>query len=166
MDEAFRALKIEMGRLGVESWILSSNVPRRVTDGAPYSNTRMQPDPGVAIYFKLDGKDLSLACDKWLRVECNAWALAKHIEALRGTDRWGVGRIEQAFGGYTALPGIGQSGGIKWWEILGVPVNASAEQVKEAYRILAKKHHPDRGGDRELWDRLQEAYEHFSHIQQ
>ena len=35
------------------------------------------------------------------------------------------------------------------------------DQVKDAYRILVKKHHPDKGGDRELFERLQRAMERF-----
>jgi len=49
--------------------------------------------------------------------------------------------------------------------VLGVAVNASAEQVKDAYRILVKKHHPDMGGDAELFRRVQSAWEEFSKLQ-
>ena len=33
------------------------------------------------------------------------------------------------------------------YEILGVPENATDEQVKEAYKELVKKYHPDRYQD-------------------
>ena len=57
------------------------------------------------MYFKLDSvpEGLVLACDRWLRVEDNIAAVAAHIGALRGIDRWGVGSVRQAFAGYKRL---------------------------------------------------------------
>lgn len=37
--------------------------------------------------------------------------------------------------------------------------NAPAEVVSAAYKALAKKHHPDKGGDPEAFKRITEAYE-------
>lgn len=160
MDESCRVLTAELDRLHGTEAILSTNVKRRL-DGQPYSNLGPPDDAGAAVYFKLKGRAVSLACDKW---EDNIWAIARHIEAIRGQDRWGVGSVEQAFRGYMALPGVGQTSGSNWWETLGVAINASRDQVKEAYRILAVKHHPDRGGDVEKWHRLQSAFEQFERI--
>jgi len=42
--------------------------------------------------------------------------------------------------------------------LLGLGVDARATEVKEAYRTLAKKHHPDRKGNTEIFVRIQEAY--------
>jgi DnaJ-class molecular chaperone len=36
--------------------------------------------------------------------------------------------------------------------------NASSEEIKKAYRKLAMKHHPDRGGNNSHFQRIQEAY--------
>jgi len=160
MEEVCNGLAGELSRLGASKEVLSSNVKSRL-DGRPYSGQAPPDDPGAALYFQFKGRPVSLACDKWKRVEDNIWAIFKHIEALRGQDRWGVGTIEQAFRGYMALPAIGQSSGIHWWQTLGVPVNASADQVKEAYRILVRKHHPDAGGEVEFFHRVQEAYRLF-----
>ena len=160
MDEARRGLAAELARLGARKEVLSTNVKLRI-DGQPYSNQAQPDDTGAAAYFELKGRPVSLACDKWNRVEDNIWAIVKHIEAIRGQERWGVGSVEQAFRGYMALPGLGQSSGIQWWSVLGVSINASAEQVKDAYRILVAKHHPDKGGDVEMFHRVQEAWRLF-----
>jgi hypothetical protein len=41
---------------------------------------------------------------------------------------------------------------------LGVPTNASNDEVKSAWRRLVKKHHPDAGGNPEMFMRVKEAY--------
>jgi len=45
------------------------------------------------------------------------------------------------------------------YDILGVPKGASEEEIKKAYRRLAAKHHPDRGGDTAKFQEIQGAYE-------
>ncbi|NBP58517.1 J domain-containing protein [bacterium] len=45
-----------------------------------------------------------------------------------------------------------------YYDILGVDKNASPDEIKQAYRKLAGRHHPDRGGDTQQFQRIQEAY--------
>jgi hypothetical protein len=44
------------------------------------------------------------------------------------------------------------------YDVLGVKEDASAREVNAAYRRLAKKHHPDKGGDPATFQRVTEAY--------
>ncbi len=46
-----------------------------------------------------------------------------------------------------------------YYEILGVPKSASADEIKKAFRRSAVLHHPDRGGDEKKFKELNEAYE-------
>lgn len=45
-----------------------------------------------------------------------------------------------------------------YYQILGVDRTASQADIKSAYRKLASKHHPDRGGDKEQFQEIQQAY--------
>jgi preprotein translocase subunit Sec63 len=42
---------------------------------------------------------------------------------------------------------------------LGLPPGATQQQIKQRYRKLAKKHHPDMGGDPRQMQRIVAAYE-------
>jgi DnaJ-class molecular chaperone len=48
---------------------------------------------------------------------------------------------------------------------LGVAPDASDEEIKRAYKKLAMKHHPDRGGDQAKFQEIQEAYDTLSDSQ-
>ncbi|HYT35123.1 MAG TPA: J domain-containing protein [Ktedonobacteraceae bacterium] len=45
--------------------------------------------------------------------------------------------------------------------VLGLPPNATPQQIKRRYRTLAKRHHPDRGGDQQQMKRIIAAYEYL-----
>lgn len=45
-----------------------------------------------------------------------------------------------------------------YYNTLGVGRDADAQDIKRAYRRLASKHHPDKGGDKALFQQIQEAY--------
>lgn len=151
MVTATNRLQVELDAIGATGVILSTNVELRL-DGRPRGNEANLFDPGAALYFTLKGREIALACDKWDRVADNIVAIAKHIEALRGQDRWGVGTIEQAFAGYEALPAPEQ-----WWQVLDIPAEASPERIQQRYRELARRAHPDTGGSEAAMARLNAA---------
>jgi len=45
-----------------------------------------------------------------------------------------------------------------YYDILGVKKSASADEIKKAFRKLARKHHPDAGGSEEKFKEINEAY--------
>jgi curved DNA-binding protein len=49
-----------------------------------------------------------------------------------------------------------------YYSTLGLKPGASAEDIKRAYRSLAMKHHPDRGGDEHRFKEINQAYETLS----
>lgn len=142
MAEAQKALHDEIRKLGGRELIVSTNIPVR-KDGFFHNdwNKKNISDPGVAIYFKFKGKDVSMCCDQYENVWENTYALAKGIEALRGMDRWGVSEfIDRAFTGFTQIEGIKVR---SWYEILEVDRICTVDQVKTNYRRLARLYHPD-----------------------
>lgn len=46
-----------------------------------------------------------------------------------------------------------------YYEVLGVKKDASADEIKKAFRRAAVKHHPDRGGNEAKFKEINEAYE-------
>ena len=49
-----------------------------------------------------------------------------------------------------------------YYQTLGVGADASPEQIKKAYRSLANKHHPDKGGDQAKFKDISVAYDTLS----
>lgn len=161
-DEA-RYVEWELERLGATHFVVSTNVELR-RDGLPYSSRRQPEDPGVAVYFLLDGRQQCIPCDRWRKVEENTRAIWKSIEALRGLERWGAKSfVDAAFRGFEALPPPGSvvNGGPPanraWWEVLEVAPDASQEIADAAYRTKARKAHPDAGGSAEAMAELNQA---------
>lgn len=136
---AVSRLELELIRLGATDPMMSSNLKLSLS-GVPYSGQAEPADRGVAVYFRLKGHERVLACDKYTSCAGNIAAIAAHIDALRRIDRYGVGSVEQAFAGYTALPGPGVDNRPPWRKILGFAAHTrvSVEAVNVNYRALAK----------------------------
>jgi len=144
----------ELRLLNVSELVISSNIPLR-KDGLPYANYSPPEDPGVVVYFNLEGSPYALACDRWDKAKDNLRAIGLHVAAMRGMLRWGVGSTKQAFMGYQLLPPSKDS----WWIVLGVSPTATADEVQIAYRTLARKCHPDFGGTHDEMAKINSAYE-------
>lgn len=51
---------------------------------------------------------------------------------------------------------------MNYYQTLGLEKNATEMDIKNAYKKLALKNHPDRGGDEETFKKISEAYEVLS----
>lgn len=47
---------------------------------------------------------------------------------------------------------------MNYYDVLGVSRTATADEIKRAYRRLASQHHPDKGGDTQKFQAVEEAY--------
>ncbi len=171
-DDLLKALK----RFGANSVTLSTEIPLRL-DGLPYSNMREPSDPGVAIYFDLRSysdvkkqwisKHYAIACDSYRKVAENMRALVHTIDAMNTIDRHGSSALrEQALRGFAALPAADAKK--PWWETLGMgswDKHAGRKRTdvftdaKVRYRELQQLHHPDRGGDVQRMQEINDAYD-------
>mmetsp|Transcript_49719 Transcript_49719/g.140159 ORF Transcript_49719/g.140159 Transcript_49719/m.140159 type:complete len:516 (+) Transcript_49719:103-1650(+) len=76
------------------------------------------------------------------------------------------------FGGFPGMPGMDGPGGGRrpqrnvdttaFYKLLEIDREASEADIKKAYRKLAVKHHPDKGGDPERFKEITRAYEVLS----
>lgn len=163
MHTAQQFLNKEIERLNATDLIISTNIPVRKSDGgfySEYSSKRLE-DPGVSIYFKINGKDRSMCDDQYVYVWENIYALGKGLEALRGIERWGISDfLDRAFTGFPALPESSSLVQTRIWDVLwlsGQP--ASSDIIRKSYRRIARKVHPDQpGGSNDAFAELQEAY--------
>jgi DnaJ domain len=152
VPDALARLSQQLGLLEATHEVLSTNLQVRL-DGLIKGGQVEPADPGAAVYFRLHGAARCLACDRWTRLADNIAAIAQHVDALRRIDRYGVGSLDQVFAGYAALPPTSAD----WWIILGVPRDATREQIETAFRALARRYHPDSGGDHTAMARINDA---------
>lgn len=142
----------ELRLLGAEPGltVISSDVPLR-NDGLPRSGWNPD-DPGVAVYFVLDGEPMVMARDAFTGVAENLRSLTLAIEALRQLHRHGGGvMLKRAFAGFSALPPpdgtTPASSWTPWWVDLGLNARPDTlAQAKAAWRKAVMKAHPDHGG--------------------
>lgn len=160
-DVARRDMLLELQRLGALNVTVSTNIPLR-RDGQPYADGDPD-DAGVAVYFLLDqgaGQvEHVIACDAWDLVKDNYRAIAKTVEAVRGIERWGATELmKRMFSSFRMLRAAGPAPRA-WHVVLDVPVDAPAAAIRDAYRELAKRHHPDNGGSHETMAEINRAFE-------
>lgn len=151
-------------RVSPNAVVISTNLRLR-NDGLPLSKQREPEDPGVAVYWKKDGKDLVIAADCYTKIADNLAAVAATLDAMRAIKRHGGAAIlERAFTGFQALAAP-IAGGRPWRQVLGVGVLTPAtrdihwEIITEAYKRKRSETHPDKGGSHEAFLAVQQAYQ-------
>ncbi|HWU87061.1 MAG TPA: hypothetical protein VN253_07290 [Kofleriaceae bacterium] len=155
--------------LGAANVVITSMLPTNRL-GQPIAASNVG-DPGIAVWFVLDGQERVFACDRWYKPEANLQAIAKTLEAMRGVERWGVaGAQKRLFAGFAALPPGGcdapdppAPSARPWREVLGGawPAELGAAELlviaKTRHRAAIAKAHPDAGGDTALAAELNAA---------
>lgn len=158
MNEARDHVYFELVRFGAGMMVVSSDAATNKDEWTYSASAKPPDDPGVAVYFDLDDQRQVIAIDVYHRAADNLWAVGRTIEAFRQISRDGGPRIMRtAVSGFKALPE--RTTGFTWWRVLGFEQGetVTGNEVREAYKRLARERHPDRGGSQEAFVELQEA---------
>jgi hypothetical protein len=147
---------------------------RRVITAMDATSLKISQDifEGTAeIIFDRSGQRYVFRCDKYDDALDNLRAAQLAITYLwRALEEYGVTNeaqtldrvFAQFFLGFAATPDdtvlLLGSGEEQWWKILGVEPEADQAAIRNAFRALARRHHPDAGGDATEFVRQEVAY--------
>lgn len=139
----------------------------RISDGMPKAHAKMA-HPGVIVSIESTHGPMSLPCDTFVDWHDNLRAIALTLEALRKIDRYGVTQTGQQYTGFqqlTAAPAapalsvVDAEKAIR--EYAGPPRlvtdRTDLNTLAQAYRRAVGVTHPDHGGHRDDFDRVQAA---------
>ncbi|WP_136064103.1 J domain-containing protein [Modicisalibacter radicis] len=118
---------------------------------------REPSDPGVAVYFELDGQHQCVPCDVYTRIADNLAAVADCIESLRTLERHDAGLMRAAFTGFAQLASPEAMGRPHCRSVLDTE-SSDLDEVRQAYRRAQRSTHPDRGGSTDDFHLVQEAW--------
>lgn len=133
-------------------------------DGYPRATARAE-HPGIVLSLDSKHGPLSYPCDRFTDWQDNLRAVALALEALRKVDRYGVTKHGEQYTGWKQLPGrpmpkpMTPEDAVRFLhEHSGMDgLIGDRDRFTEAYRIAARRLHPDAGGTTEDFQRLQEA---------
>jgi hypothetical protein len=121
--------------------------------------------PGGAIGNRLPFETPDLGPESGGRDAAGQGSAFRDLGARRGRRPGAGGRRADGGSGGRGASAVGGGGGAEDREAvrasfaaLGLPPDASTEEVRAAYRARVKEVHPDHGGDERSFKRIQEAY--------
>jgi hypothetical protein len=157
-------LEAELNHLRAKDIVIQAYFRREDirNDGWPRSSARPS-QPGVILRFDANKESYSYPCDTFDAWEDNLRAIALSLQALRAVDRYGVTRGREQYQGFKRL---GAPATLNPWDVAvqfiasraGVRVDDVRNDLDGAYRLAARKLHPDQGGSHELFVQLQNHY--------
>ncbi len=154
------ALAQEMERLEVDDWRASTASGGSHTKGEGLPKYSANPeDPGFVLRWSKDGSQYAVACDAYASLDSNMRAVLLWVQETRIRGDRPVETGEDEFA--TARLPSGDEDAIEAapppHEVLGVPADASEDEVVAAYRERVQDVHPDQGGTNEQFQRVKRA---------
>lgn len=121
------------------------------TDHKDLGNPRRVPHPvmnnGVVLRLRIDNQHYNIACDRWVRLEHNIYALHLVLRNMRNMLEWGVGDMPRYLAGFQPSAIIvshgaslnGHADGLEEWRLyLGLGPTAKLDDAQAVYRRRAK----------------------------
>jgi DnaJ-domain-containing protein 1 len=166
MGQTTKELARELDRMDVDEWRASTG------SGGAYTKSNGMPkydanpdDPGFVLRWVDGDEQYAVACDHYTDLSANVRAVYLWLNETRMRSNRPVQTGESAFAAARLPSGDDEetivAGGeiTPAHELLGVPQDASPDQIKAAYRDQLTEKHPDQGGSKEAFKRLKQAYE-------
>jgi hypothetical protein len=172
-EETITLLNRELDRLGARKAVIQVDLPESKirNDGLPRAGAH--PDtPGVILSFESKHGPLKYMTDVFDHWQDNLRAIALGLEALRKVDRYGITKSGEQYTGWKQLPAGNEAMTDLYVaadfieihsECTASDILSDPDLAKKAYRQAAMKLHPDKGGDAEKFNKLQEAYRIITH---
>lgn len=160
LDDLERLIK----RLKPEDIMITTNQALRLDGGIRTGYDAIPEDTGIAMYFKRNGKEVCIPCDKFNSVQDNIRAIGLTLEYIKRMEHYGTSQmVDAVFTGFTALPAsiiLGAHTARIWYEVLEVTPTTPEHVVKAAYHALVRRYHPDNRdtGDLDKFNEVQKAY--------
>lgn len=169
----------ELRQLGARRLVVEVDCPESQirVDGQPRADARFRT-PGVILSFESRHGPLRYACDAFDRYRDNVRALALGLEALRRVERYGIASRGEQYTGWKQLPSgiamgpaamsVEEAAAFVAAESIESPLSgrpcftrdevlADEGKARAAYRLAARRLHPDNGGSVEEFQKLEEA---------
>ncbi len=159
LSQSIDDLEQELERLGVDDWRLETAMDHQSRNpNRPYANQPDPDDPGAVVRWSMDGEQFAVGCDAYSRVRDNVRTIGLYIGEKRKMEQRPVVTGESEFAN-ARLPAADIVAEEPPHEMLSLEPDATPEEIKRAFRDLAKETHPDQGGSKEAFSRVEAAKE-------
>ncbi len=148
--ETTRQLGETFDKWGVFDWTLSN--PRGSRSMKSYQE---EDERTVRLSYTLRGKQVSLVMGTQARAVDNLRVLYLAVEAMRMNEKRGISDVIESAYLQLAAPQQERSP----WEVLGIIEGSPLEVAEAAYKVRARKAHPDAGGSEEQMKALNKVIE-------
>lgn len=123
---------------------------------------------GAALYFRYQGANYVVACDRWNTVEHNVYALHLALRQCRNMERWGLGQLGKMLKPFEAeiflpLP-LADPDLPAWMGELGLGPTATLEDAIAVYHRRAKQLAQNTEALTRLNILMEEARRHFNRV--